>query len=542
MTGARAAGIAGAAGLIAVVTLVARVVGFGRWLVFSHSVGSTCVGQVYSTANQMPNTLYEVAAGGALAAVVVPLVAGSLEQGRPAEADRAASAMLTWAVTILLPLAVLLAAVAEPLAAFMLGGSGGCEAGPSHRLAAQMIVIFAPQVLLYGIGITLSGVLQAHRRFFAAALAPLLSSLVMIASYAAYGRLAGGLGDRPGALGAAAVTALAGGTTLGVVALSLPLLLPVRRAGIRLRPTWRFPPGMGRRATHLAGAGVVALAAQQTAVQVAVWLCDHRGQTGTLPVYNYVQAIYQLPYAVLAVPVAMSAFPHLVSRSHRVFVRTLPVVVITGMLGCALLIAVARPATTFFLGLDAGRQQAAGTSVQALGAGVGVYALGLPGFCAAALLLRTVYAAGRSWAGGLVMAAGWLIGAAVPFLMTGRDTRSATRALVALGTGSAIGMTVAAAGLVALVARAWGPAVLLPSLRPLAAALPAAALAAAAGWALNLAPWPGGLIGGGCGAVASALVTALVFAAAIRAWDPATGRRLWGVAAARLPVRAGARS
>ncbi|MGN6635406.1 MAG: virulence factor MviN, partial [Oryzihumus sp.] len=65
----RAQGLLAAAGLIAVVTLAARVVGFGRWLVFSHSVGVTCVGNVYQTANQLPNVIYEVAAGGALAAV-----------------------------------------------------------------------------------------------------------------------------------------------------------------------------------------------------------------------------------------------------------------------------------------------------------------------------------------------------------------------------------------------------------------------------------------------------------------------------------------
>ena len=58
-----------------------------------------------------------------------------------------------------------------------------------------MIRVFAPQVPLYGIGIVLAGVLQAHRRFLAAALAPLLSSLVVIGAYLLYGALARGRGD-----------------------------------------------------------------------------------------------------------------------------------------------------------------------------------------------------------------------------------------------------------------------------------------------------------------------------------------------------------
>src|SRR5690606_14552731 len=93
-----AGSIAAAAGLIAVVTLVGRAVGLGRWLAFSHGVGATCVGEIYATANQVPNALYEIAAGGALAAVVVPLVSGYLHRGREDLADRTASALLTWSL------------------------------------------------------------------------------------------------------------------------------------------------------------------------------------------------------------------------------------------------------------------------------------------------------------------------------------------------------------------------------------------------------------------------------------------------------------
>src|SRR5665811_1456704 len=91
-----APGVFAAAGLIAVVTLAARVFGFGRWLVFSQSVGTTCVGSVYQAANQLPNVIFEVAAGGALAAVVVPIIAGQLARQNTAEGARTASAMLTW--------------------------------------------------------------------------------------------------------------------------------------------------------------------------------------------------------------------------------------------------------------------------------------------------------------------------------------------------------------------------------------------------------------------------------------------------------------
>ena len=74
-----------------------------------------------------------------------------------------------------------------------------------------MIRVFAPQVPLYGVGIVLAGVLQAHRRFLSATLAPLLSSLVVIGAYLVYGALAQGQGDDLGSLPASAHPGVVGG-------------------------------------------------------------------------------------------------------------------------------------------------------------------------------------------------------------------------------------------------------------------------------------------------------------------------------------------
>ena len=55
-------------------------------------------------------------------------------------------------------------------------------------VGAGMLRVFAPQIPLYGVGIVLAGLLQAHRRFAWPVLAPLLSSVVVIATYAALRR------------------------------------------------------------------------------------------------------------------------------------------------------------------------------------------------------------------------------------------------------------------------------------------------------------------------------------------------------------------
>src|SRR3712207_5305947 len=116
----------------------------------------------------------------------------------------------------------LLAVCAEPVARLLLGSQDPEQVD----LAARFLLVFAPQVVLYGIGIVLTGVLQAHRRFAAPALAPLLSSVVVAGAYLAFAAI-GGSRTADG-LSTPAELVLSVGTTLGVAAVSLSLLLPVQ--------------------------------------------------------------------------------------------------------------------------------------------------------------------------------------------------------------------------------------------------------------------------------------------------------------------------
>src|SRR6202451_3774824 len=115
------AGIARGAMLIAGLTIFSRILGLVRTLVFSQSIGASCLGTAYITANQVPNLVYELVLGGALTSAMVPVLARSAERAGtdPAEWARVGqitSAMLTWSVIILVPLTVAIAAVARPVA------------------------------------------------------------------------------------------------------------------------------------------------------------------------------------------------------------------------------------------------------------------------------------------------------------------------------------------------------------------------------------------------------------------------------------------
>ena len=66
-------GIAGAAALIAVLTIASRIAGFARTVVFAGAVGPNELGDISLTANVVPTIVFEIVAGGALAPMVVPL-------------------------------------------------------------------------------------------------------------------------------------------------------------------------------------------------------------------------------------------------------------------------------------------------------------------------------------------------------------------------------------------------------------------------------------------------------------------------------------
>lgn len=521
-----AGSIAGAAGLIAVVTLVGRAVGLGRWLAFSHGVGATCVGEIYATANQVPNALYEIAAGGALAAVVVPLVSGYLNRGREDLADRTASALLTWTLAVLLPLALLIALLATPTASLLLGPDSGCGT-TAVEVGATMLMVFAPQVVLYGAGIILSGVLQAHRRFLAAAVAPLLSSVVVIGVYLAYGAWVSpdlGLDGTP----AAAIHLLAWGTTAGVVALSVPLLVPTWRAGVRLRPTWAFPQGAARRVGTLAVAGLMAVAAQQVCVLVTVWLANAAQGVGTLNIYTYAQTAYLLPYAVLAVPLATAAFPRLTDAgAETVLRRTLVAVMVAGVIGAVALVAVRREVGSLFLALDAGQGGAGQLALQALPAALAWYAPGLVGFALTALLSRALYARGSALRAGAAVALGWLVAATVPLIRLTGTEPTPSQTLVTLGLGSSLGMSVTGILLVVLVRRHWGSGVIQGLARPAVAALTGALVVLAARevlGGLDISHWVWALLSG----LVTAIAVIVMALGALRVSAPRTYRDMLG--------------
>jgi putative peptidoglycan lipid II flippase len=484
-------GIGRAALLIGALTAAARVIGFGRQLVFAHTVQNSCLGSAYTTANQVPNIIYDIVLGGALASIMVPVLAGPAERsGADPDAARAtsqiSSALLTWTVMLLVPASVILALVAGPVTSLLIPHLQGCTRTEAVAVGSRMLAVFAPQILLYGLAVVLYGILQAHRRFTGPALAPVLSSLVVIAAYVAFVPLGSAHTTNLAGLPESAELMLSVGTTAGVAALVLTAVVPAFRLRLRVRPALRFPPGVGRRAGSLATVGIAALIAQDASAVVVTRLANGHGGSGAVVLYSYAWQMFLVPYAVLAIPIAVSAFPVLSARasagpSSTEFDATSAAstrgVLLVSWLGAALLAGAAVPAARLFASHPGQVTQLAWAFV--------AFAPGLVGYGLVACLSRVLLADSRNRAAAVAMAGGWLIVIVADVIAV--ELVPARWVVPMLGLGNTVGMALSGAALLIAVWRARGGAALHGTARAAAAGLAGALAGTAAGAGMSAA-------------------------------------------------------
>jgi putative peptidoglycan lipid II flippase len=452
-----AMGIARGAALIASLTMLSRLLGLVRTLVFSQAVGANCLGAAYVTANQVPNLIYELVLGGALTSAMVPVLARSAERSGSDAAEKArvsqiSSALLTWSVIILVPISVVIAAAADPIASLLTPANSNahCVRADVVNATSHMLVVFAPQVVLYGLSVVLFGLLQAYRRFGAQTIAPALSSLVVIASFLIFVPLDHGLPLARVPLTAELV--LAAGATLGIGTLVVAVLLPTWRLHLRFRPALRFPPGVARRAGGMAAVGFIELIFNDLSSVVAIELANGRGETGAIVLYNYAFMVFNAVLAVLAMSIVISAFPVLSARDGAEFDRTSAgstrAVMLMSWLGTAVIVAIAIPAAHVLA-----KQS---SQVPELVEAFILFAPGIAGIAVITNLSRVMFVIGRLKIAAAAVAGSWLLVIAAEVVLA--ELVPARLVVAALALGFTLGQTVVAIPMVIVTRRICGPA------------------------------------------------------------------------------------
>jgi putative peptidoglycan lipid II flippase len=524
----RSAGIARAAVLIAAVTIGARLAGFARVIVFTRIVGPSCLGDTYFTANTVPNIIFDIVAGGALSSLVVPVLAGPAAVGNRDIVDRTASALLTWAATILLPIMAVGMLVSRSLIRVLVGnGHPGCSAAAEIAVGGRMLVVFMPQVVLYGAAVVLIGVLQSQRRFLGPALGPLLSSVVVIVAYAVFGVAAMHEETSLATLTRGHELILSLGTTLGVVALLLTLVVPAARTGMRLRPTYHFPPGVAGTIRAMAISGAVVVGSSDVATAVVLRLANSRGTDGSVVLYNLAWTVFTVPWAVAAVPVATSAFPGLTANWQRgdreaytaTTARTARAIVVVVAATAAVMAAAAGPAARVVVLGAPGN-----VAPTVLARGLATFAPGLIGYALVALVSRALYAQGNARTPAYAVLGGWVVAIVADIILAAAMPPSWT--VAAVGIGTSIGVTVSGGWLLAALRISAGSAALTGLGQASAAAVGGALAGAGCGVLLARAVPVAGVAGDLFTILGVAVIAVVVHTAVVAVADRATLRMI----------------
>ncbi len=286
-------------------TMVSRLLGFIRDILIAATLGSGVVADAFFVAFRFPNLFRRLFGEGAFNAAFVPLFAKRLEGEGEGEARRFAEEAMSVLFFSLLVLSALIM-LAMPWLMVLL--APGFVTDPAkYDLAVRLSQIAFPYLLCMSIAALLSGVLNSLNRFWAAAAAPILLNIVLIAAIS----LAIWLGYTE-RFGAGVILAV--GVAIAGVAQLAMLWVAVRAAGLKLKLRWpRYTAGV-KRLVELGIPGVIAGGITQINIVVGTMIATL--QAGAVSYLYYADRLYQLPLGIVGVAIGVVLLPDL-SRKLR---------------------------------------------------------------------------------------------------------------------------------------------------------------------------------------------------------------------------------
>ncbi len=382
--GAVHAGVVRAVGTIGLATLASRLLGYARDIVVARAFGASPVTDAFFVAFRIPNLLRRLLAEGALSTAIIPVFTAGLTTGTPQSFQRMVRAVAGAALVTLCVVSLLGVLLARWLVLLM--APGWAADADLFQLAVSLTRLMFPYLLLVGVAALAMGVLNAHHRFFTAAVAPAVLNVAMILA------VLGLAGHVSPPIFALAIGVLAGG--VGQVLVQLPEL---RRLGVPLRPTLEWSHPAVREVVRRLWPAAFALAAVQITVVVNTLLASLL-PAGTVSYLYYADRVMEFPLGVFAIALATAALPSMSAQAARGDRRALAAT-LSFSLRLAAFIAVPAAVGLAVLGGPIVRllfERGAFTAADAVFTGQALlgYAVGLPAFSATRIAAQTFYAMG----------------------------------------------------------------------------------------------------------------------------------------------------
>lgn len=286
-------------------TLVSRILGFFRDILIAAVLGTGLVADAFFVAFRFPNLFRRLFGEGAFNSAFVPLFAKALEGEGKSVAREFAEQSLSVLLTALL-IFTAIAEIAMPWLMYAIA-PGFSDTPEKFELAIVLTRIAFPYLLCMSLVALLSGVLNALDRFAAAAAAPILLNIILIAAMAfcwLFGIEASAFAGK----------ILSWAVTIAGVLQLLLLYMASRNADMKLtlrRP--RLTPQV-RRLVTLGVPGIIAGGITQINILVGTIIASM--QDSAVSYLYYADRIYQLPLGVVGIAIGVVLLPDL-SRKLR---------------------------------------------------------------------------------------------------------------------------------------------------------------------------------------------------------------------------------
>ena len=375
-------------------TVASRALGFIKAIVLAQALGvvASAGADSFAVANQMPNNLYVIVAGGVLSATLVPAIVRSA-----IHADGGA-AYINKLITIALAVLTAAGLVATLLAPVLVRLYATHWSENQLALATAFAYWCLPQIFFYGLYTLLGEILNARSIFGPSTWAPVANNVVAISGLVAFIALFGA--DSAGARSVTdwtpgMITLLAGTATAGIAAQALILLAFWRRLNIRFRLdfAWR---GVGLRETgKIAGwtFGMIVVTQIAGLVETNVSALAS-GNGASVFAFQTAWLAFMLPHSIITVSLATAYFTRMAKHASEgnhdalradtaAALRRISTLTLWASAG---LIAIAIPFARLFTSSFSGSLALAGIIM--------VLVVGLPAFSALFVILRVFFALG----------------------------------------------------------------------------------------------------------------------------------------------------
>lgn len=287
--------------VVSAMTLLSRVLGLVRDVVFARYFGATIVMDAFIVANRIPNMLRRFFAEGAFSQGFVPVMARYREQHEHAEARELIDAV-AGTLGLVLFVVTLVGVIAAPLLVIVVAPGFIGDDG-RFDLAAAMLRFTFPYLLFVSLTAFAGGILNTYGRFGAPAFTPVLLNVVLIAGAI---WLSPHLAEPGMALAYAVLLA-------GVVQLlfQLPFLAKINAIP---RPRWRPAHAGVRRIGKLMLPAIFGSSVAQLNVLLGGVIASLLG-VGKISLLYYSDRLMEFPLGLFGIALATVTLPHL-SRQH----------------------------------------------------------------------------------------------------------------------------------------------------------------------------------------------------------------------------------